>query len=531
MDENYLDSLLNEMSLDEEMSHNEEVKLDKELSEDKQLEGKEEVDLAVEQDAVEEPDKKDLKLDMDSLDELDVLNELADLDMENLDFDDLDFDDLDITKVSLDSNRKKRSRKITGKAEALKDTEQFEIASFYQEEPQAEEGLQAQEDENTEENVQIQLEKESVNHNNVGESAESEAEVEVEVTEQNENAEKTQQDLDDLFSMLGIEDETTAASEEAAVQETEANDAEKNEETDGSGVDSAPIEGVELSKSPQKTKKSLSQVIFGDPDEDEEEGKTLEELEKEKALKAEKKRKKQEAQKIKKEQDKAKQKAKEAKNSKAKALKAQKKEKKRMELAAAAATEKKLNKGMLAVVFSFFAIFTVSLLFGTQVFNYNLAIHKATDYFERQKYRLAYDEILGIEVKNKDKELEEKIYTVMYVERLYESYENNVALDRPEKALDSLLRGVQKYDEHYTEAVALGIVSDIDSSLAKIEKALLEDYGITLEKAHEILRMDTYAYGATIKEYGEQAEQTQKQPDLGTPSDSKIKEIDQEEKQ
>lgn len=61
-------------------------------------------------------------------------------------------------------------------------------------------------------------------------------------------------------------------------------------------------------------------------------------------------------------------------------------------------------------------------------------IKKAANYFERQRYRLAYDEVSGVEVKEKDQDLKDRIYTVMYVERLYESYENNMKLGRADKA-------------------------------------------------------------------------------------------------
>ena len=121
-------------------------------------------------------------------------------------------------------------------------------------------------------------------------------------------------------------------------------------------------------------------------------------------------------------------------------------------------------------------------------------IKKAANYFERQRYRLAYDEVSGVEVKEKDQDLKDRIYTVMYVERLYESYENNMKLGRADKALDALLRGIQKYDEHYDEAVELDIVKDIDSCRDKIINALWNTYGITEEMAYQILAMEGQEY-------------------------------------
>ena len=138
---------------------------------------------------------------------------------------------------------------------------------------------------------------------------------------------------------------------------------------------------------------------------------------------------------------------------------------------------------------------------GMNNFNYTLAIQKATDYFDNQKYHKAYDEIKGVEVKEKDQDLKDRIYTVMYVERLYEAYQNNIELDRQKKALDSLLRGVDKYYEYYDEAQKLGIVDDLNYSFAQVQTALQDHYGITVEQAAAINQLDSYEYVQTVDQY------------------------------
>ena len=122
------------------------------------------------------------------------------------------------------------------------------------------------------------------------------------------------------------------------------------------------------------------------------------------------------------------------------------------------------------------------------------------DYYERQRYRLAYDEVSGVDVKEDDQELKDRIYTVMYVERLYESYENNLALNRPDKALDALLRGLEKHDVHYAEAVELGIAEDIDGCKAKIVMALWDNYGISEEEAYSIIALKGQEYSTKLME-------------------------------
>ena len=165
--------------------------------------------------------------------------------------------------------------------------------------------------------------------------------------------------------------------------------------------------------------------------------------------------------------------------------------------------EKKVSTPVVIVVFALFAALAIVVILGTKEFNYSQVIQKAADYFERQRYHLAYDEVSGVDVRQKDEELRDRIYTVMYVERLYESYENNMAMNRPDKALDALLRGLEKYDEHYDEAVELGIVEDIDSCRAKILAALSGTYGLSESQAYDIMKLEGQAYTQMLTDYSE----------------------------
>lgn len=139
-------------------------------------------------------------------------------------------------------------------------------------------------------------------------------------------------------------------------------------------------------------------------------------------------------------------------------------------------------------------------MLGSSIFNYSQVIKKADDYFERQRYRLAYDEVSGVDVKEDDQVLKDRIYTVMYVERLYESYENNLSSNRPDKALDALLRGLEKHDVHYAEAVELGIAGNLDGCKAKIVTALWDTYGISEEEAYSIIALKGQEYSIRLLE-------------------------------
>ena len=312
-------------------------------------------------------------------------------------------------------------------------------------------------------------------------------------------------DLEDLFSLLDLDENES--------QEHNEDESSKNEiPMQDNPLDDLDVVGLqepddEVSKKEKPVKKkSLMTILFGEPDEDDE--LSPEELEAIEQKKAEKKAKK-EAARLAKEEKKAA--AKEEKAAKTgdkkkaqeekKKVRAVKKAKQKEEEEKNAEPVKPLNKPAVVFIFTLFLGGTFLFYLGMNNFNYTLAIQKATDYFDNQKYHKAYDEIKGVEVKEKDQDLKDRIYTVMYVERLYEAYQNNIELDRQKKALDSLLRGVDKYYEYYDEAQKLGIVDDLNYSFAQIQTALQDHYGITVEQAAAINQLDSYEYVQTVDQY------------------------------
>ena len=111
MDENYLDSLLNEFSLDKEIDHKIEDELDEQIQSEKDryqeeqtVSREESFNYDLEQDAALGMPENDISFSEDQIDELDNLDNLADMDIGDLDFSDIDFDDLDITKLSGEVN-------------------------------------------------------------------------------------------------------------------------------------------------------------------------------------------------------------------------------------------------------------------------------------------------------------------------------------------------------------------------------------------------------------------------------------------
>ena len=300
-------------------------------------------------------------------------------------------------------------------------------------------------------------------------------------------------EMDDLLAMLGLEGQ--GSSEGGAPSGDEIPDFEIPDELkdlEEGEVDSGKKKG--------KGKKSFKEILFG-PDEDDEPALTPEEEEELAKAKEEKKQAKLDKKAAKKEEAKKKKAAKAEKTKAANEEKQVKAAKKKAEREAEEARileeegpQKPLNTTLVAIVIVIFLAIGGLVVIGTTTFDYKMVITRATDYFNREKYGLAYREILGVDVKPKDEELEARIYTVMYIERQYESYENYVRMNRPEMALDALLQGLGKYDEHHQEAIDLGIEAQYNGVKAKILKVLSVEFGMSEEDAMEVLAMDPITY-------------------------------------
>lgn len=583
MDENYLDNLLNEISLDKEIDHNVEDELDNQIQSEKEkrqdtsnLSKDDLFDLGLNEDAENTNLDDEDSFSEDQMDELDKLDDMADLDMGDLDFSDIDFDDLDVTKLdelpddadldallkefdgnfeiedhfeqdSTDSTEKEAKQEDIVESSKEPDSDKKDgVEKPDQQTFDADQFLDGllldEEQEAAQKNPleEVNMEKEDVSQTeetkeesaasndeaydlddlleDMGEEIRSSEEEITDIPEEDKQPENIEgqpaeeevkasdgDDLEDLFSLLDLDENESQEHNEDESSENEIPMRDNPlDDLDVVGLQE-PDDEVSKKEKPVK-KKSLMTILFGEPDEDDE--LSPEELEAIEKKKAEKKAKK-EAARLAKEEKKAaakeekaakigdKKKAQEEK----KKVRAVKKAKQKEEEEKNAEPAKPLNKPAVVFIFTLFLGGTFLLYLGMNNFNYTLAIQKATDYFDNQKYHKAYDEIKGVEVKEKDQDLKDRIYTVMYVERLYESYQNNIELNRQKKALDSLLRGVDKYYEYYDEAQKLGIVDDLNYSFAQIQTALQDHYGITVEQAAAINQLDSYEYVQTVDQY------------------------------
>lgn len=178
------------------------------------------------------------------------------------------------------------------------------------------------------------------------------------------------------------------------------------------------------------------------------------------------------------------------KETKQKKKKKEKKEKKKIEILDDYVDEGKINKAGASIVFLFFGILVLFVLIATNIFSYSLSIKNANDYFDKQKYTKAYNEVYGIEIKDEDIGLYDKIMTVMFVNKQLNSYNSYYQMKKYPEALDSLLKGLQRYDKYIELATMLGIKTDLDYVRNQIIAELYNVFNITEEQALRIINSE-----------------------------------------
>ncbi len=145
-----------------------------------------------------------------------------------------------------------------------------------------------------------------------------------------------------------------------------------------------------------------------------------------------------------------------------------------------------INPVAASFVMVTFTLLTVLLLSGTKAFAYSNGIKNATYYFNTHKYTQAYDEVYGMDMKDEDVEIYNKIQTVMYVNKQLNSYNNFYAVEKYPEALDSLLKGLKRYDKYIELATMYGIESDMNYVRDQILAELKNKFNLSEEEAMQI---------------------------------------------
>lgn len=250
---------------------------------------------------------------------------------------------------------------------------------------------------------------------------------------------------------------------------------------------------------------------------------TPEEIAEKKQAKEEKKKK--DAEEKKKTADEKKAAAQAAKEEKAKLAQIAKEEKKakKMEQAKLILEEMKdtrINRVGAAIIFLLFALLAVGIIVGSNFITYNIAIGNAEKSFEMARgnnpkyYNDAYNQIYGLESKLNEEDMEfyDKVMTVMFVNKQLNSYNSYIAIGDEVSALDSLLKGLKRYEKYSMYSILMGyddLQYDLDYIRSQILAELDNRYGISVDEAMVLVKQQSsteYAkavYGIVNRLYGQ----------------------------
>ena len=296
-------------------------------------------------------------------------------------------------------------------------------------------------------------------------------------------------ELDNLFQDLEKEEN----------KEKEKSDQDLSAMLAGSLEEEAGKEKKKKEKKNKKEKKPFFQSVFGnvpiDPSKIKPEP-TEEELAEAKAKKAEEKKQAKEAKKVAKQQKQEADKLEKERKIQEKALAKEAKKAKKLEAAKQIleeVQETRINRVGATVVFVLFAVCAVGIVFGSDLFSYSVSVDSAEKSFnlalnnDVAYYNDAYEQIYGLDIKPEDQVLNDKIMTVMFVNKELNSYNSYMIMEDYESALHSLLKGIYRYGKYYESAIPLGIDRDLDFVRTQILKELEKTFHISEDEV-EVLR-------------------------------------------
>lgn len=154
------------------------------------------------------------------------------------------------------------------------------------------------------------------------------------------------------------------------------------------------------------------------------------------------------------------------------------------------------------VIALFGATIMVCILVLSSIFSYQPYIANARSYFDAREYKKAYEELEGIEIKEKDLEFYTQVRTMEKLSSKVSAYERMNAANKEAEALSSLIEGVALYDEKVSYAETIGLKTEYQFVFDELSGILQEEYQISVEEARTITsKIGTKEYTSWIQEH------------------------------
>jgi hypothetical protein len=148
--------------------------------------------------------------------------------------------------------------------------------------------------------------------------------------------------------------------------------------------------------------------------------------------------------------------------------------------------EKAISPKKIAVSGIFAASLGILVLIPALVMPDKIASERATTAYTHKEYTTAYKMLYGKEMTEDENIIYEQSRVLAWAQRYLDGYENYVAMNMKEEALDMLLMAMRNQEDLISEAVKYQVEIEVNSVYDSIESVLSENYGLSAEDIAEI---------------------------------------------
>lgn len=155
-----------------------------------------------------------------------------------------------------------------------------------------------------------------------------------------------------------------------------------------------------------------------------------------------------------------------------------KRQKAKEAIAAAYVPEGKINKAGAIVVFTMAACVGAFIIIGSSLATYHLSVSGAQKDFQNSRFDEAYQALSGEKLKPQDVVVYDKLHTIMIVKKELNSYYNYKKMGMELEALDSMIKGLDRYERYYANAKELEVDAELDSLKKEMLTILNNNYDL-----------------------------------------------------
>lgn len=153
------------------------------------------------------------------------------------------------------------------------------------------------------------------------------------------------------------------------------------------------------------------------------------------------------------------------------------------------------------VIFVFLLLgvtFVILVTLGQQMMGYKLSLSDSRSAYNKGDYLAAYDELMGLELKEEDSDLFRKARLLGDLQKRQEEYQTFMQTEMYEFALDSLVTGVVRYEENKDEASELGIETEYQTMGEELVRLLQDQFGVSMDDAVDLYKCNREDYSIRL---------------------------------